>query len=182
METKVCRFMNRFKLLSTLLISLAASGSIFAACSASIDLTKPDTIYLDNGDGTVTDNETGLMWQKCTVGLSDASCSTGTASAFTWSGALAEVQSQNGITALGYSDWRLPNIKELASLVERACDNPAINETLFPATQVVTGYWTSTIDQGSNNLAWYVNFTTGADGSAAKNTATPHIRLVRDAP
>ncbi|OQX00619.1 MAG: hypothetical protein BWK80_61500, partial [Desulfobacteraceae bacterium IS3] len=63
--------------------------------------------FTDNGDQTVTDNATGLMWSK-----NDGSTS------MTWQDALAYVQTQNAANYLGYSDWRLPNAKELHSVLD----------------------------------------------------------------
>lgn len=54
----------------------------------SISASTPDSQLLDNGDGTVTDSKTGLMWKKCLEGVEDDNCETGSVSPFTWQEAL----------------------------------------------------------------------------------------------
>lgn len=101
----------------------------------------PDPRFMDNGDGTVTDYLTGLMWLK------DANC----VGAQSWQNALDVVSSFNanpgnyacsGYTA-SYNDWRLPNSKELFSLIDRSRYNPAIQQN-HPFVNVQTYYWSST--------------------------------------
>ena len=87
--------------------------------------------YVDNGDGTVTDTSTGLMWQQA-----------GPSSAMTWEQALAYCEELN---LGGYTDWRLPTKKELRSLVDFSRYDPSINTTYFPDT-VSSFYWSSTTD------------------------------------
>jgi len=95
--------------------------------------------FRDNGDGTVTDLATGLMWEKSDSGYG-----------MTWQEALEYAQEKNRQKHLGYSDWRLPNAKELQSLVDYG-RFPAISD-LFECTQITNEageadypyYWTST--------------------------------------
>ncbi len=82
-------------------VSCPGPGTAFYGQDAQYNGTQPS--YTDNGDGTVTDNNTGLMWQK-TPG-----------SKRTWSSAVANASSFN---LAGYTDWRLPTIKELYSLID----------------------------------------------------------------
>ncbi len=71
-------------LLSTLCIALPAQ-----TCRNDIRATAPDSRYTDNGDGTVTDAATGLMWQQCPEGLWGAGCAMGAATTFIdWQDAL----------------------------------------------------------------------------------------------
>jgi len=85
--------------------------------------------FVDNGDGTVTDRSTGLMWQQATA-----------PGKYTWEQALSYCEN---LTLAGHSDWRLPLINELESIVDLTRYNPAINTTYFPNT-VVFFYWSST--------------------------------------
>jgi len=96
-----------------------------------------------NGDGTVTDNATGLMWQQATA--------PGT---YIWEEALVYCE---GLELAGYSDWRLPNRNELQSIVDYSTYSPSIDTTFFPGTEV-SGYWSSTTDAYNTSCAWFVSF------------------------
>jgi hypothetical protein len=162
----------------TLFIGALFSSQVFAECTTNrntnIIITKPDSQYTDHGDGTVTDKQTGLMWQKCTLGLTGASCASGTALTLTWQAALA---SANNNTDNGYSDWRVPNKKELESLAEDACYRPAINETVFPET-ASSRYWSSSPGANDIDNAWVVNFGYGVVNGYDKDSSY-YVRLVR---
>jgi hypothetical protein len=160
------------------LLALLLSGTAGATCNANVVITKPDNIYVDHGNGTVTDKDTGLMWMQCSQGLSGAGCATGAATAMNWKQALEAVQTANsGAGTFGYTDWRLPNAVELLSLAEQACYSPAINTTLFPAT-VSDGYWTSSPLASGGDSAWIVNFDGGEETSSYKSSSL-YVRLVR---
>lgn len=104
--------------------------------------------YTDNLNGTITDNVTGLMWQK----EDDNNMRT-------FDEAVTYCES---LTLGGYSDWRLPSRKELITIVDYSIANPgpAINATYFQNTNAA-GYWTSTAYAGSASYAWVVYFTDG---------------------
>ena len=183
--TQQCR-LNKVLVSSVLLGSLLASSTVLALCNAHITLTKPDALYQDNLDGTVTDIETGLMWQKCSQGQSwnagsdasaplDDSCDN-SASELSWGPAMNTAQTANANTALGYDDWYLPNKNELASLLEDGCDLPSINSSLFPPP--ARSYWSSSLTSYPTNTAYNVNFHYGFAGTASK-TNGKSVRLVR---
>ena len=110
--------------------------------------------FADNGDGTVTDRATGLEWTKADSGR-----------AMTWADALAYAE---GLKLAGHEDWRLPNAKELQSIVDysRAPDakapakrGPAI-DPVFDVTNTESWYWTGTshLEHGTCGSAVYVCF------------------------
>ncbi|MDD5554117.1 MAG: DUF1566 domain-containing protein [Patescibacteria group bacterium] len=144
-----------------------------------------DPSFTDNGDYTITDNCTGLEWKKCTEGKNnDATCS-GTASTFTWENALTQCE---GLSFGGHNDWRLPNIRELASLTNYQNESPAINTTYFPGT--VSGvYWSSSTGAGCNiSYAWVWHGSFGTthcyyglvSGQVGVKTESNNVRCVRN--
>ncbi|MBI5490305.1 MAG: DUF1566 domain-containing protein [Deltaproteobacteria bacterium] len=123
--------------------------------------------FLDNGDGTITDRATGLMWAQADNGAG-----------VDWEDALAHAETQNAASFLGYGDWRLPSVKELQSIVDytrspgatdAALVGPAI-DPMFTCTPITNEagaadypwYWTSTTqnpEPGTDAgymIAWYV--------------------------
>lgn len=145
-------------------------------CLASLGLATPDADLIDNGDATITHTKTGLTWKQCSEGYGGAFCGTGGIGGKTWADAQAAATAANNANFAGHNDWRVPNYKELESIVETACQTPSINWTRFPNT--TSGqYWTST-GFGSAPAAWEVNFLTGGADVGPK-TATYSVRLVR---
>ena len=118
----------------------------------------------DNGNGTVTDSGTRLMWQQ------------GESSEMTWEAALTYCEGLVLPTS-GYTDWRLPNHKELLSLVDDTRNNPSINTTKFPAA-TTSFYWSSTTVAGGTSAAWYVGFGSGYSYYYGK-ASTYYARCVR---
>ena len=142
----------------------------------SIPATAPASRFTDNGDGTVTDKVTALQWKRCSEGQtwSGGTC-IGNATYYTWQQAL---QLADGASFAGKSDWRLPNIKELASIVEQACYDPAIDLVVFPGTPVWPQFWSSSPYADGAGHAWIVYFNYGYDGAYSKYNAY-QVRLVR---
>ena len=122
-----------------------------------------DNSFIDNGDGTVTDARTGLMWQQHTVRQTT-----------TWQQAIAYCEN---LTLAGYSDWRLPNRNELQTLVDYNRFNPTIDTTYFPNT-VSSDYWSSTTYQDDPGLAWGVNFYDG-NVFGLNKSGSLYVRAVR---
>ena len=107
----------------------------------------------DNGDGTVTDQRTGLVWQK--VGANRG---------MTWEEALKYCES---LRLTGRDDWRLPNIKELRSVSDDRKVQPSLDKAFFPEAQVAY-YWSSTSQCNRPERAWFVDFQTGLVSYADK--------------
>ena len=99
--------------------------------------------FVDNGDGTVTDTTTGLMWTKAT-----------TAKNVTHKQAAAACKK---LDVAGHKDWRLPTVEELFPLADRTRYNPAIDTEAFPDTEN-DWYWSSTAIAWSSGSAWVVDF------------------------
>ena len=151
----------------------------------SIPATTPNTQLVDNGDGTVTDLRTGLIWKQCLEGLSGTQCDDGLPAALTWQEALARSGLVNASTGFaGYYDWRLPNIKELRSIVEHQCHEPAINIDRFPGDPGLD-VWSGSPDAYYASHAWFVYFSEGystCDGLVGNNayrSSSHYVRLVR---
>jgi hypothetical protein len=171
------------------IISLVLSQLVNAACVEQYDREKPDHLYQDNDDGTVTDLETGLMWQKCPVGMAwvdggvpgndptGDSCSAA-ASLISWVDAL---NAADASAFAAQTDWRLPNKKELASLMDVSCKAPAINTVFFPEvfTADFKRIWASTVTANSAKKAWATKYVTGDDILVSKQ-ALLGVYLVRN--
>ena len=146
----------------------------------SIPASTPNSQLQDNGDGTVTDRKTGLIWKRCLEEQSGSDCA-GSAKDFTWQQALQRAQTVNSSGGFaGFSDWRLPTIKELSSLVEHQCVDPAINLTRFPNASN-HWLWSSSAVAGNTFHAWNVYFGNGYTDWSNKNS-NYQLRLVRSAP
>lgn len=158
---------------------LFTSTAFAQVCLSNIPESAAEASFIDHEDGTVTHTKTGLMWMRCSLGQTwdqaDKVC-TGDAQPLTWQQALNTAYDYQYVSK---SDWRLPNIKELSSILERRCARPSINATVFPNTQS-DDYWTSTPSAIDPLRSWVVAFFTGSNGLKDK-TLFPYVRLVRTA-
>ena len=126
--------------------------------------------YSDNGT-EVTDVQAGLVWRRCSEGqIWGAGTCAGTPTGFTHEQALAYAKNQAG--------WRIPNVKELSSLVDTGRFNPAIDGNAFPLTPSGL-YWASSPDVRLPSLAWTVDFGIGGVVSSNRYSPTVLLRLVR---
>lgn len=139
-------------------------------CHRDYPKTTPSSRFEVHGDVTVTDKKTKLIWKHCVQGLSGENCSVGAAIKKTWEQALQEAKNNSG--------WRLPNIKELQSIVEEQCYLPALNTQIFPGNSTSSGVWSSSPGAYGTNGAWYVNFNYGLSSGNGRGNAL-QIRLVR---
>jgi len=161
----------------------AAPASDAGFCAAGFLPSTPTSRFDLYPDGTATDQSTGLMWKRCTEGQtwSGSSC-TGSGTRVAWAAALEQAEQS---TYAGYSDWRLPNVKELRSIVEECANRPAINTEVFPnASLTQDSYlWSSTTSAYDGDLdggAWYVQFLDGFSSRDGRDFPYA-FRLVRDA-
>jgi len=153
--------------------------------------------YTDNGDGTITDNLTGLIWEK----KSDDGSIHDKDTQYTWSDAfgvfLNGPAGLNTVSFAGHNDWRLPNRFELESLVDLGQSNPSI-DSIFnvncganssgnpgclvancSCTSVDTYYWSSTAIVLIPNFAWNVGFNIGGVNSGSIQFDVYAVRAVR---
>jgi hypothetical protein len=108
--------------------------------------------FVDNGDGTITDRATGLMWQR-----------SGSSKAVSWRSAKLYVDELNGTQFAGHSDWRLPTIEELASLVEREKVNGVHIDPIFYEKQKSCWSADTKLNKvtGGRYTSWIVKFSDG---------------------
>jgi len=153
-----------------------AGPALAETCTdTTIPARNPDAVYIDNGDGTVTDTRTQLMWKRCAEGMTwDGATCTGSALTLKWTDALAQAMTAYA----GNNDWRLPNVKELFTLVEECRTGPAINSAVFPnAPSAIV--WSSTPTYLEQNTAWYVDFSTGYSFYGQGRATLHPVMLVR---
>lgn len=163
---------------------LAALAPIAHAdtCNASTrPRSTPTERFTLNDNGSVIDKKTGLTWMRCALGQTwGAGTCTGTATVFTWQDTdwAKDIVNLDGYA--GHTDWRIPLVPELASIVELGCLDHRINPTVFPQTP--TGvFWTSSEKPKAEDYAYTLDF--GAGGATAKLKTTPGtLRLVRGRP
>lgn len=124
--------------------------------------------FLDNGDNTITDTNTGLMWQKATLATTQ-----------NWEGAILACEA---LSLSDFNDWRLPSKAELMSIVDYSKYNPVVDAKFTTENNY---YWTSTTyakaDEGSTTTfskAWAVKFEDGTVEGMPK-TDKYYVRAVR---
>lgn len=167
-------------------LSVCAEGATLV-CASPPPPTPATTGYMDNGDGTITDLETGLMWEK----KSDDESIHDKDTEYFWDDAVAvHVAGLNNASFAGYTDWRLPSVKELLSIIDYEQLDPAVNSVFHSGC--VTGctvttcsctrsffYWSSTSGAAGPFNAWYVDFNAGLVGAIGKPSFLHKVRAVR---
>ena len=129
------------------------------------------TRWTYSADGSeVTDNQSGLRWRRCSEGqtYSAGNC-LGPASTFRHEAALARAKAQAG--------WRLPNIKELSSIVDTDRQQPSIDLLAFPSTPS-SSYWSSSPYARNARYVWGVSFDVDYVVGYQRSNSS-HVRLVR---
>jgi len=170
-------------------ISLPRSGQTTSYASGDdgavmAGLQAPSPRFTDSGNGTVTDNLTGLVWLKnanCTETVGGVSKTGGTlvwANALAWSNSLVSGKcnlTDGSIT----NQWRLPTRNELQTLIDASKSNPALPAS-HPFNNVQTSsYWSSTTYAESNTFAWFTSLADGAVESEDK-TINLYVWPVKD--
>jgi len=169
----------------TILIAILAMGVSMLVAQTNnshIKKTTPTSDFTVHNNGTVTHKKTGLMWKVASEGQSWNSDGTvmGSVQHFTWAEAKNRAIAVNAGTEgqnCGFTDWRVPTIKELSSIVERASYDPSINLEIFPATGSIC-YWSATADANYSDYAWIIYFYSGYDYHDNKDNDN-YVRLVR---
>lgn len=174
-------------------VLLLATGQTSVYCTGSCNGDDDGELQLgtvqsftDNGDGTITDNNTGLMWEK----KSDDGTINDVDNTYVWNDAFnVFIATLNSTSFAGYNDWRLPNLRELQSLTNAELSNPAAASVwhagctggctvLTCSCTANTNYWTSTTYAPSVSLAWGVDFGDGSTNNLGKS-APRRVRAVR---
>lgn len=151
--------------------------------------------YVDNGDGTVTDLNTGLMWEKKggDGGLHDKD------NQYPWSGDgteetiwdwLDDVNAENGTGFAGYDDWRIPNVRELQTIASYGVVTPSVDPAFHDgcvadcsntacSCTVSSIYWSATTHASIPTFAWRVSFVDGNVNATDGKRFASFVRAVR---
>lgn len=116
--------------------------------------------FIDNGDGTITDTQTGLVWEK------------GEGPRLTWQEAVDRCKA---LDLAGHCDWRLPTIQELFAVVDFGRYAPACDPVFGMRSY---SYWSATTDAGGSSYAWGLYFGDGGAFSYSKS-GNYYVRAVR---
>ncbi len=130
----------------------------------SILITFSFADYTDNGNLTITNNLNGLIWQDDSDSNSIQE---------TW---LDAINYCDSLTVDGNSDWRLPNINELVSLIDHSKSSTKIDDAF--TYKIDSYYWSSSTYVNNKSNAWLINFETASTDSAQSKTNTIHVRCV----
>ena len=140
----------------------------------------PNPRFNDNGNGTATDNLTGLMWTKDGKMPGPAACDPVVPKP--WDAAMDYAVCLNTNSYLGYTDWRVPSIRELGGLVDASQFSPALPSG-HPFVNGNFDYWSSTTDTGTFgvSIAWTVRMDSGVVSLSSKIPNLNYVWPVRDA-
>lgn len=167
--------------------ALAAKGKLnkIGGGNGGFDFTKISTTgqilsSYESEWSCVQDNHSGLMWEIKTDdgGLRDTDNTYAT-----WNSSFSFAEQVNSQGLCGYTNWRLPTVDELLSIVDYGNTKPSIDSSYFPRTSFGASYWSSSSASGGVNNAWIVNFYEGdvydseRNGNAVKYSH--YVRLVR---
>jgi len=167
------------KIISLFIVSLSLEINAVQMCEGESETSATSQFSIDNGDAFVVDTVTNLAWARCVVGQTwniDTEACDGEPLRLTWKEAL---QQANSLVIDSRTDWRVPNIKELATIVERKCVSPAKNLVVFPGAPDGR-YWSSTPNTSASAMteSWAVGFYNGRIDSQDKMSDF-YVRMVR---
>lgn len=154
------------------------------------------TRFVDNGDGTICDHQTGLMWEKKVSDVSNPSNPNSVNNNYAWTSTSGGIEPDgtaftdflarlNGEIAgaapseqlSSYRDWRVPTSAELQTIVDCSFGSPCIDTIFGPTAEV--SYWTSTTNASDQTFAWVVLFNSGDLTNTPKNSSVVRVRAVR---
>lgn len=165
--------------LMTLAVTLAANANAQQNCINSIKASTPMSRFIfDDKAGTVTDRETKITWMRCALGQTwnGATC-TGEATTLSWTEARERVAQINSDTFGEPLSWRLPYLPELASIVERQCFEPRVNQAVFPATPSQV-FWSNMQVKDKPEQIYTMDFGMGSI-KRSHNSSVGAIRLMK---
>lgn len=143
--------------------------------------------FVDNGNGTITDLRTTLTWEKLS---NDNSLHDYDNFSYLWAGAFQKIEDLNEMNFGGYSDWRVPHIREIASLADFSAYNPAVPiefhnnciagcSVLECSCTLANDYWSSTTYEQAAQTAWHIDARTGETAPTGTKTTYKYVRAVR---
>ena len=137
---------------------------VFVILMMSLMLAAAEGRFSRSDDGIVIDHKTGLQWQDDYGGAIKLD---------EWNDAIAYCEN---LSLGGYADWRLPNIREILSIVDRSQSNPAIDPVFRSVSS--NDFWSSTTNDNSTDYAWGVSFYDGGNYFYDKDSRH-YVRCVR---
>ncbi|WP_300669977.1 DUF1566 domain-containing protein [Desulfoluna sp.] len=147
------------------------SGLVLGVLLALVMLQTPafGELQVDAAQGVVSDSSTGLMWQRYTGNDGKG---------LTWDEAVSYCKA---LTLAGYDDWRLPESKELESIIHHLSYNPVVDTRAFPDT-ASSGYWSATPYDVNPDYAWRIDFYYVGYVNVSRKSNLYFVRAVRTQP
>ena len=139
------------------------AGQVQSAPGANVSVPNTPAQFKNNGDGTVTDNDTQFMWQQIDDGIKR-----------NWAQATSYCQN---LKLGGHGGWRLPTTEEFKTIIDTERENPSIDTTYFPRTKS-EDYWTCATNGNVKTNAWVIGFHNGRMTNDFK-TNNYYVRCVR---
>ena len=175
-------FRKRLRWFATVMASIALCAAAATPLAAQKSKTPPR--FVDNGDGTVTDSKTGLMWEKKTDSnvndtyfwSSSGSAPDGPLFTSFLATMRCDISADGSCGLAGHYDWRVPNSAELQTI--RDCSQPSCIDPIFGPT-VAFSYWSASTDAQSTANAWAVCFGNGCGSTLFNNAKVDTAGCVR---